>query len=91
MDKENSLSIDNIWKWFEKEFGEEAMNRYHGYETERLIIETRKRTVQAIVEEIDKAIKYYSIQNALNESTFRNERIEGLKIAKNQAMSLWKP
>ena len=91
MDKKNFLSIENIWKWFEKEFGEEAMNRYHGYETERLIIETRKRTVQAVVEEIDKAIKYYSIQNVLNESTFRNERIEGLKIAKNQAMSLWEP
>ena len=62
MDKENPLSIENIWKWFEKEFGEEAMNRYHGYETERLIIETRKRTVQAIIEEIKKISDRFQVK-----------------------------
>jgi len=38
--------------------------------------------IEGLLKEIDKAIGYYTIQNALNESTFRNERIEGLKIAK---------
>jgi len=41
-----------------------------------------KEVVEGLLKEIDKAIGYYTIQNALNESTFRNERIEGLKIAK---------
>jgi len=39
--------------------------------------------VQGLLQEIDKAIKYYTVQNAINESTFRDERIEGLKIARN--------
>lgn len=42
-----------------------------------------KLAVQGLLEEVEEAIKYYTIQNALNESKFRNERIEGLKIAKN--------
>ena len=41
----------------------------------------KQRTTQKLLSKIDEAIKYYIIQNALNESTFRNERIKGLEIA----------
>jgi len=42
-----------------------------------------KSAIQGLLEEIEEAIKYYTIQNALNKSTFRNERIKGLKIAQS--------
>ena len=53
-----------------------------GYK-EIFFFEDVKSAVQGLLEEVEEAIKYYTIQNALNESKFRNERIEGLKIAKN--------
>ena len=49
-----------------------------------------KSAVHGLLDEIEKAIKYYTIQNALNESTFRNERIEGLKIAQ-ELIKKWFP
>jgi len=49
-----------------------------------------KSAVRGLINEIDEAIKYYTIQNALNESTFRNERIRGLQIAK-EIIEKWFP
>jgi len=65
--------------------GEKAI----GYK-EIFFFEDVKSAVQGLLEEIEEAIKYYTIQNTLNESTFRNERIEGLKIAK-KLIKKWFP
>jgi len=55
----------------------------NGKYVEILLKSDVQSTVQGLLQEIDKAIKYYTVQNAINESTFRDERIEGLKIARN--------
>jgi len=55
----------------------------NGKYVEILLKSDVQSAVQGLLQEIDKAIKYYTVQNAINESTFRDERIEGLKIARN--------
>jgi len=46
-EKLKPLDLEDIWKWFEEKFGEDAMNRYYGYETTRLIEEILQRIKSA--------------------------------------------
>jgi len=41
------LDLKNLWNWFEKKFGANAVNRYYGYETNELIKEIRRRIKSA--------------------------------------------
>jgi len=49
MEKNESkpLDLEDIWEWFDKHFGEDAIDRYYGYETERLIAEIKQRIKEA--------------------------------------------
>ena len=41
------LNLEDLWDWFEKKFGKDAMNRYYGYETNELINEIKRRIKSA--------------------------------------------
>ena len=69
---ERPLDLEEI-KWILDELAD-----LYNIPVKRILLDFK----EIILKEIDKAIGYYTIQNALNESTFRNEKIEGLKIAK---------
>jgi len=45
--KPKPLDLGNLWNWFEKKFGANAVNRYYGYETNELIKEIRRRIKSA--------------------------------------------
>ena len=42
------LNLKDLWAWFEKKFGVDAMNRCYGYETEELIKEIKQRMKSAV-------------------------------------------
>ena len=45
--KPEPLNLEDLWDWFEKKFGKDAMNRYCGYETNELINEIKQRIKSA--------------------------------------------
>jgi len=47
MSKSEPLNLEDIWDWFERKFGVDAMDRYYGYETIELINEIKRRVRKA--------------------------------------------
>jgi len=51
------INWDELWKWFEERFGEDAMNRYYGYETEELVEEAIHRYHCKRLEDFEKRLE----------------------------------
>ena len=43
MPKLEPVNLEELWKWFEKKFGEDALNRVYIYEINELINEIKRR------------------------------------------------
>lgn len=41
------LELEDLWDWFEKKFGKDAVGRYYGYEINELINEIKRRIKSA--------------------------------------------
>jgi len=64
-----------LWEWFEKKFGEDAMNRFYCYEVNELIKEVKRRCIPDVAYKF--AREYLSakkkIENELNISFDQSE------------------
>jgi DNA integrity scanning protein DisA with diadenylate cyclase activity len=47
----NSTNLEYFWKWFLEKFGEDALNIYQGYETNKLIEYVIEKTRQEILQQ----------------------------------------
>ena len=83
---------EEIWRWFEDRFGEDAMNRYYGYEVNELIKEVKRRAICKKLDEIEKKLDWliefislglYTYKYTYTFTTSGNElkprKIEGLE------------